>query len=197
MPVSRLVLMLRETPGWASRRPIASRMQQAENRASRSRSRGPSCAWCSTTAPRSSPATPPSDPRFLGQHSIVSQGVHCGDGGAAVRQREGAGSALRRQPDPRRGCSRRSSSSCFTLLANMAAVKITNSRLAGSGAGSRADGAGVRHRDAHPARVCCRSPPRVCRAGSSTPVWRLATRWVAISTTSTGVPTGSLGAHGR
>jgi hypothetical protein len=84
--------MLRETPD-GEPTPIASRIS-AENRASRSRSPGPSslvlddCASVVTSDAAS-------DPRFLGQHSIVSQGA-LRDGGAAVRQREGAGSALRR-----------------------------------------------------------------------------------------------------
>lgn len=126
MPVSRLVLMLRETPD-GEPTPIASRIKGGKPGEPLAISRSilrlvlDDCASVVTSDAAS-------DPRFIGQHSIVSQGVHSAMAVPLFDNEKVLGALYADSRIPGL-VFEEEQLQLFTLLANMAAVKITNARL--------------------------------------------------------------------
>ncbi len=126
MPVSRLVLLLRESPE-AEATPIASRVKGGRPGEPLAISRSilklvlDDCTSVVTTDAAN-------DPRFLGQHSIVSQGVHSAMAVPLFDNERVLGALYADSRIP--GVAfEEEQLQLFTILANMAAVKITNGRL--------------------------------------------------------------------
>ena len=98
-------------------------------RTSRSRCRARSCALVMEDCTSVLTADASLDPRFQGQQSIVAQAVHSAMAVPLFDNETVLGAALRRQPGLLDRVRRDQDLELLTLLANMAAVKITNARL--------------------------------------------------------------------
>ncbi|TMQ69931.1 MAG: FHA domain-containing protein, partial [Candidatus Eisenbacteria bacterium] len=126
MPVSRLVLLLRESPE-AEATPIASRVHGGRPGEPLAISKSilrlvlDDCTSVVTTDAAN-------DPRFLGQHSIVSQGVHSAMAVPLFDNEKVLGALYADSRIPGVAFDEEQLQ-LFTILANMAAVKITNARL--------------------------------------------------------------------
>ena len=126
MPVSRLVLLLRESVE-AEATPIASRVRGGRPGEPLAISKSilrlvlDDCTSVVTTDAAS-------DPRFLGQHSIVSQGVHSAMAVPLFDNERVLGALYADSRIPGVAFDEEQLQ-LFTILANMAAVKITNARL--------------------------------------------------------------------
>jgi len=126
MPVSRLVLLLREgTTGEAT--PIASRIKGGRPGEPLAISRSIlRLVLDDCTSVVTSDAA--SDPRFIGQHSIVSQGVHSAMAVPLFDNEKVLGALYADSRIPGL-VFEEEQLQLFTILANMAAMKITNARL--------------------------------------------------------------------